>query len=170
MHRHEKDNKLERYETLLHDFARHIYGFCYSHTQGDDEARQLVQEVMEDVWNGLDGLQATTARQTNRWIQQLMHNALAAHHRSKQSIVMLPLESAGQVADESDDKAELLHELVTHLPLGDQMLVNRRLEGYSAAEIAESERVSVDVVNHRMMRIKHKLKTIFDKFYGEEQR
>ena len=98
-----------------------------------------------------------------------MRTTLAARLRKRTTLATVPIDNVGDVPAENHDDEELLRDLVAHLSLDEQRLVSRRLEGYTSAEIAASEGVSVDVVNHRMMRIKHKLRVIYDKLYGTDK-
>ena len=156
-----------RYEELLHDFGRHIASYCSRHAVGRVETRELVQDVMVAVWEGLDRLDAaSTPRQVNRWLHKLMRHAVYDRYFRRKALPTVPLEMAGDVADSETCDRELLDDLVSRLSPDEQELIRERFEGYTPAEMAAKRNLTVNTLNQRMSRITQKLKTIYGQLYA----
>ena len=160
-----------RYNELLRDFGRHIVGFCSRHAVGRTETRELVQDVMVSLWLRMDYLDpASTPRQTNRWLQRLMRQAVFDRYFRRKPLPTVPLEEAEGVSESTTADRELLYDLVSHLDAAERQLITERLEGYTPTEMAERHNTTVNTMNQRLSRITKKLKTIYNQQYATPDR
>ena len=170
------DNSTERerrYADFLDRFGGNIRRYCIDHSDSLHEAEDLTQDVLAAVWMMLPKMRSeSTPRQQNRWLYRLMQSVFVRHLRrwrkGRHRLVPTPVLDA-QTADRSgDDNAELLDELAALLPKRDRTMVSDTMEGYSTTEIAVRHGMTPGAVSTQMNRIKKKLKTIYDKLYGEQ--
>lgn len=162
-----ENDKYCRYNELLHDFGRHIVGYCSRHAVGRAETRELVQDVMVALWQRMDYLDpASTPRQVNRWLQRLMRQAVFDRYFRRRPLPTVPVEEAAAVSDDEGHDRELLDDLVSRLDPDERQLIAERLEGYTPAEMAEQHRTTVNTMNQRLSRITKKLKTIYNQLYA----
>ena len=148
-----------RYLALLQTFKSHIFNYCYSHSDDEADAEDLMQEILAMVWQCLPGLQSDSSpRQQNRWLQHVMRTAFIRHLRQRPPFVTVPLSHAAHRTADSGNERELLDDLLGHLTDDERHLVQQRLQGYTNAEIAEQEQLNVNTVKQRFRRIIIKLK------------
>jgi RNA polymerase sigma factor (sigma-70 family) len=76
------------------------------------------------------------------------------HRRPSPTLVPLP----DNLIDETDDSRDTVDELLARLADADRQLVQLRLEGYSADEIAERMGLRRDTVYQRLHRIIERLR------------
>ncbi|MBQ6955152.1 MAG: RNA polymerase sigma factor [Bacteroidales bacterium] len=149
-----------RYEALLRDFGRHIEHYCFTHCSSAFEASELVQAVLDKVWNGIATLRPdSSSRQVNRWLQKVMRSAAADWFRRRRGHTV-PLEATALVADQPSYDTELLDDLLSYLSDEERVLLQERLDGYSSAEIGERHGIAANAVDQRIFRIVNKLKQI----------
>ena len=157
---HHTPDDYRRYEALLHDFRRHIEHYCFSRSRSADEAADLVQAVLEKVWNGIGTLRPdSTPRQVNRWLRQVMRSAVSNWFR-RGRVATMPLDASAEVMGQQSYDADLLDELLAHLNDDERALLQERFAGYTSAEIGEKYGISANAVDQRMLRIVNKLKRI----------
>ena len=151
--------RTKRYLALLQTFKGHIFNYCYSHSNDEADAEDLMQEIFTAVWQGIPGLRSDSSpRQQNRWLQHVMRTAFFRHLRQRLPFATVPLTPDNDRADDSNTEHELLDELLGHLTDDERHLVQQRLQGYSYAEIAEQEQLNENAVKQRFHRIINKLK------------
>lgn len=159
----------DRYMALLGDFSRHIEHFCAIHSNRREDADDMMQEVFIMVWENIDGLREdSTPRQVNRWLQRVMRTVFIRHMRKQPRYSTSDLDDAKGLQVEQDDNAELIEELVAHLPAEDHQLMQERFEGYSNKEIAQRHGLKENTLNQRMSRITTKLRDIYIQLYESQ--
>lgn len=161
------DNSSLKFSDMLGRYGGHIARYCYFHANSNSEAKDLIQEVEVALWQSLETLRATTPRQTTRWVNSLMRNTVSTHFRRKR-LKTVPLEQAVGLPVADDAEMEHLESLVAHLEPDEQQLIRLLFDGYSRAEIAAEEGLTVGAIHQRMHRILNRLKEINTKLYGDK--
>ena len=159
------DEKEDRYLQFLDRFGGNIWNFCLSTSDSCADADDLMQEIFAAVWEGLPSVD-TNPRRENRWLRRVMVSVLSRHLQHRIRRIFMNLSDLPDLTA-ADSDTELLDALAEHLPPDDRTLMQSLREGYKVNEIAERMGISVPAVHTRISRLKKKLKTIYDKHYGE---
>lgn len=144
-----------------------IYKVCYMYAEDEEHLKDLCQEVMANMWQGLGSYRGEARMST--WIYRLAINTcvsyLRHHGRSASNTVSLD-EGAYDVADDSNDKTAMLkmmYELIAGLGKIDKAIVMLRLDEYSYDEISAITGLTRNNVASRLHRIKARLSKQIDK-------
>ncbi len=150
------NNRHQSYTELLRRHRSLVWRLCWARARGDFErCRDLVQEVSLSLWEHYGRLRPGSGPlQERAWVFWHTRTVLDhLHRRPSPTLVALPAEMP---ADE-DDSREHLDDLLASLGDEDRRLVQLRLEGYDASEIAQQLRISRDAVYQRLHRIIERL-------------
>lgn len=153
------------YGDMLSRYGKQIVRYCYFRAKNYSEAMELIQEVEVAMWESLDTMRATTPRQTTSWVNSVMRNTISNHFRRKR-LKTVPLEQAASLPLADDADLEQLHSLIAYLDPDEQRLLKQLFDGYSRAEIAAAEGLTVGAIHQRMHRIVNRLKEINKKING----
>lgn len=146
-----------RYLAMLRIFERHIVNYCYSHSNGVEDAQDLSQDIMVLIWEKLDTLKPnSTPQQQNRWLYKVMRTAFVRHLWHKPRIKTIPLSAADNVANEEDSDG--LEELLDCLNDDDRRLLEAYFQGYTHVEVAKAFGLSNEAARQRYHRIIKRLK------------
>lgn len=145
------------YTALLSRYRQLVWSLCWTRARGNvEQCRDLVQEVSLSLWEHYGKLRLDASPFEERawvtWHTRTVLNHL--HRRPSPTLVPLP----DEVPDEQDDTRETVDELLQRLADTDRQLVQLRLEGYSANEIAEQTGLNRDAVYQRLHRIIERLR------------
>ena len=168
-----EQKKKERYNRLLHRHLRRINTICTFEARSYEDGRDLVQEVMVALWEGLENLQSDASLwQEAAWVRQVVTSTtidrFRQRHRQRREGCTVPIEQVSELCQEEDDRTELVKERLAYLPPRERRLMEESLEGYDADELAQAHGVSANIIHQRMYRIRKKMKTIYNKLYGTE--
>lgn len=135
-----------------------IYSVCYMYAKGREEADDIFQEVLINLWKGLQTFRGESAERS--WVYRISLNTCISYKRKKQ-ISTVPLDIAPDVL--SPDTAvgrqtEMLHARIGQLEPVDRALVLLWLENMSYEEIGAIVGLPAKNVGVRLVRIKEKLK------------
>lgn len=146
----------QSYTDLLRRHRPLVWTLCWTRAHGDYErCRDLVQEVSLSLWEHFGRLRPNAGPlQERAWV--LWHTRTVLNHLHRRpSPTLVPLRD--DVAAEEDDSQEQLDDLLAPFSDSDRQLVQLRLEGYEAAEIAQQLNISRDAVYQRLHRIIERL-------------
>ena len=166
-------SKIDRYDHLLRHNSRSINLFCYLEARNPEDGRDLRQEVLTALWEGLENLKSDAGSwQEAAWVRRVMIRIgidRDRHRKSQRHVgYTLPLEQVSELCQEEDARTEVVKEMLAYLDPRERQLVEENLAGYSAAELARMHGVSADGIRQRMYRIRKKMRTIYNKLYGRE--
>jgi RNA polymerase sigma-70 factor (ECF subfamily) len=159
-------DRVPTWEEIAHDYGRFLYTVCYRLTGNDDEAQDLVQEVLLRVRRGLATYQPGSME---GWLSRIATNAFLddVRRQKRRPVEALPddpervLEGAPS-ADEALDNASLpdhVQQALRELPDDYRAaVVLCDVVGFSYQEIAESLDVPVGTVRSRIHRGRSLLK------------
>lgn len=147
---------------------KRVWSMCWAYAGGDWECcRDLVQEVTLSLWQHYGKLrQGANAFEERAWVVWHTRTVLNHLHRKRRHVyIPLTPENAAALPCDNDSSRDLVDELLGSLSDADRQLVELRLKGYDASEIAEQMGIARDTVYQRLHRIVVKLR---DK-YGYER-
>jgi len=126
-----------------------------------EEVNDLFQEVLINLWKGLDSFKAQSDIRT--WIYRIALNTCISANRKKKKIEKVSLSMNIDLFDDKDEKAkqvQLLHDRINKLQPFDKAIVLLWLENMSYDEIGAIVGISTNNVAIRLFRIKEKLKNM----------
>lgn len=126
-----------------------------------EEVNDLFQEVLINLWKGLDSFKAQSDIRT--WIYRIALNTCISANRKKKKIETVSLSMNIDLFDDKDEKAkqvQLLHDRIKKLQPFDKAIVLLWLENMSYDEIGAIVGISTNNVAIRLFRIKEKLKNM----------
>lgn len=150
-------------EKLFTDIVRQhkssIYSVCYMFAKDADEADDLFQEVLINLWKGMDSFRHESKIST--WIWRVSFNTCISAERKKKrkKEVSLSMDiNLFESPDEDSRQIRMLHKRIHRLQPFDRAIVMLWLEGLCYEEIAAVVGISVKNVSVRLVRIKEMLK------------
>ncbi|WKN30238.1 sigma-70 family RNA polymerase sigma factor [Porifericola rhodea] len=157
---------LEEFKHKVLPVKNKLYRFALRYLGNEDEAKDVVQEVLIKAWDRREELHVY--RSIEAWCMQLTRNIslnkLKSGHYSKTDVLddglrlsysaQSPYESA-----ETQDTMNSLQKFMRHLPLLQQQVIQLRdVEGYTYDEISEQLDVSLGQVKINLFRARQNLK------------
>lgn len=153
-----KENE-RQFADIVRQHKSSIYSVCYMFAKDADEADDLFQEVLIDLWKGMDSFRQESKIST--WIWRVSFNTCISADRKKKrkKEVRLSMDvNLFESPDEDSRQIRMLHERIHRLQPFDRAIVMLWLEGISYEEIGAIVGISVKNVSVRLVRIKEMLK------------
>jgi RNA polymerase sigma factor (sigma-70 family) len=154
-------------ETLQTKFAQivkenksTIYTVCYMFSNDSDEVNDLFQEVLVNLWKGLDSFGGRSDLRT--WIYRIALNTCISLDRKKK-MKTVPLTMDANLFEDRDkdtQQVKMLHNRISQLQPFDKAIVLLWLENISYDEIGAIVGISTQNVATRLFRIKERLKNM----------
>ena len=159
----DKDYGLQtEFERIVREHKATIYTVCYMFSDDNATVADMFQEVLINIWNGLENFQGRSSAGT--WIWRVSLNTCITYDRKrKRAPVILPLDPGINLYENTDDESRqinLLHKRIHRLGMLDRAIVLLWLEDLSYEEIGEITGISPKNVSVRLVRIKEKLKNM----------
>ena len=145
-----------------------IFKTCLGFTGNSEEAKDLVQEVCINLWQGLGKFRKDANIST--WIYRVTVNTCLMYKRKKklQTIALSNVQEPKFLADKANDKAEkdlqLLRKYIAELPEKERIIIILYLENLSYEEIAEVTGITVNYLGVKINRIKKILTKKFNNY------
>jgi len=165
-------NKETSYKTAIDANKDRIYRICCCYVRDDDERRDVFQEVLIHIWEGLDRFEEKS--QMSTWIYRIAVNTCLGHIRmqTRRRKVFdgsanvdqeaIPDESADEGAAETEQAVNHLYDCIDQLLPLEKTLVSLYLEDLSTEQMAEVVGISEGNVRVKLHRIKKKLKEMME--------
>jgi len=153
-----KENE-RQFADIVRQHKSSIYSVCYMFAKDADEADDLFQEVLINLWKGMDSFRHES--KINTWIWRVSFNTCisADRKRKRKKEVRLSMDvNLFESPDEDSRQIRMLHERIHRLQPFDRAIVMLWLEGISYEEIGAIVGISVKNVSVRLVRIKEMLK------------
>jgi RNA polymerase sigma-70 factor (ECF subfamily) len=142
-----------------------IFKLCYSYLDKKENAEDLFQEVMMNVWMNLDKFRGESRIST--WIYRIAINTALLYNKKDSRINKVKMQNGNpeniretESYDESMEKEKkiILHyESISKLSKQNRLIITLALEGLSYADISEIVGITVSNVGVRINRIKDEL-------------
>lgn len=157
-------DKEARFRRIIHENWDTIYAVCYMFSKDADEVDDLFQDVLINLWKGLDCFGGRSSVRT--WIYRIALNTCISGQRKRKRQHSVPLTMDINLFEDGDDdtlQVKMLYERINSLWLYDRALILLWLDNMSYEEIGAVMGISEKNVSVRLVRIKEKLKNINDK-------
>ena len=150
----------QEFTNLIREHRSTIYTVCYMFSKDSDEVADLFQEILINIWNGLEKFRGESSIRT--WIWRISFNTCVSHQRKQARRVKgYPLNMSIDLFDENTEdikQIRMLQRRIRKLGPFDRAIVLLWLEDLSYAEIGEIVGISEKNVSVRLVRIKEQLK------------
>jgi RNA polymerase sigma factor (sigma-70 family) len=153
----------ESFETRVLPTKNKLFRFAFRLLGSQEEARDVVQEVMIKVWNGRE--QWATIDNMEAWCMRITKNLSLDRLRSKQRKITDPMEDGFEIRQEGltplertelDESMVQINQLMTALPDKQRQVMHLRdIEGYSYNEICEILELDMNQVKVNLFRARN---------------
>ena len=114
----DKDYGLQtEFERIVREHKATIYTVCYMFSDDNATVADMFQEVLINIWNGLENFQGRSSAGT--WIWRVSLNTCITYDRKrKRAPVILPLDPGINLYENTDDESRqinLLHKRIHRL-------------------------------------------------------
>ncbi len=145
---------------VVNDNRQMIYKVCYMYATDNDHFKDLYQEVLASLWQGLDSFRGESKMST--WIYRTAINTCVTFFRKHKShgADTVTLEAVADIPGDDNSRSDMLKEmyrLISGLNKMDKALILMWLDERSYDEIAEVTGLSRNNVATRLRRIKQRL-------------
>lgn len=158
---------METLEKEFTDFVRQhkstVFTVCYLFSKNQDEANDLFQEVLINLWRGFSDFRGESSVRT--WVYRVSLNtciSLDRKHRRHETVPLTMDINLFEDKDEDTRQINLLYQRINRLGAFDKALVLLWLENMSYDEIAAIVGISTKNVSVRLVRIREELKKMSD--------
>jgi len=159
-------NKEQLFNDVYVENKDKIYRICCFYIQDEDERKDLFQEVLTNVWRGLDRFEGRSKIST--WVYRIAVNTSMAYFKkqNKENDIKngiekeLSFESHEPSSENEQESIRRLHYAISDLNKLEKAIVSLMLEEVSQKEIAEVMGFSENNIRVKIHRIKNKLKSI----------
>ena len=159
------------FSRLYDEYRDRIYRMCCYYVSGEEDRKDLYQEVLHNIWKGLGSFRGDSALST--WVYRVTVNsslAFIAKQKTRKEKLVKFGEFVGsrprfnEGVEEGSD-VDLLYHAIAELPLIDMIIMSLVLEEASTKEIASATGLTKSNVRVRIHRAKDRLKGLIE---GEE--
>lgn len=149
----------QEFARLVQEHKDYIYTVCYMFSKDQDEVNDLFQEVLINLWRGIDSFKGEA--KVSSWIYRISLNTCISADRKKKRMKTEPLDMDVNLYDDHDADArqiQMLHKRVHKLRPFDRAIVLLWLEDLSYEEIGAIMGISSKNVSVKLVRIREELK------------
>ena len=147
------------FEQVIKQHKSTIYTVCLMFSKDSDEVNDLFQEVLINLWKGVEGFEGRSNIGT--WIWRVSFNTCISSERKKKKLGTVPLTMEINLFEDKDEdtrQVQMLYKRIHQLKPFDRAIVLLWLEGMPYEEIASIVGITVKNVSVRLYRIKEELK------------
>ena len=149
-----------KFAEMVREHKGIIFTACYMFSKDQDEVNDLFQEVLINLWKGMESFRGESDIKT--WIYRVSLNTCISSERKKKRNT-LPLDMDVNLYEDRDEdtlQIKMLYRRINKLGFFDRAIVLLWLENMSYEEIAAITGISVKNVSVRLVRIKEQLKNM----------
>jgi len=155
-----KNQQEELFAQLVREHKSTIYTVCYMFSHDEEEVNDLFQEVLINMWKGMDGFREESKFST--WIYRVaLNTCLMQERKKKREVPKIPLSMNINLFDDDDAntrQTRQLHQRISKLDFVDRAIVMLWLEGMNYDEIGSVVGITTRNVATKLFRIKEQLK------------
>jgi len=156
------ESKQQTFERMVRDHRATIYTVCYMFSNNTDEVSDLFQEVLTNLWRGMEGFEGRSDIKT--WIYRVsLNTCISIDRKNKKRKTTVPLSMNINLFEDNDDDSkqiEMLRKRIAKLGAFDRAIILLWLENMSYEEIGAVVGISAKNVSVRLYRIKEQLKNM----------
>lgn len=152
------DKNEEDFSRIVKENKSTIYTVCHMFADCQDEADDLFQDVLLNLWKGFQTFRGDS--KVNSWIYRVaLNTCISAERKNRQRKTERLAMDINLYEDKDDDSRQIqqLHRLIGKLEVIDRAIILMWLENLSYEEIADILGISVKNVSVKLVRIKDKL-------------
>lgn len=155
---------MQNFQQIIDQFHPMLYKIGKSYTEDTADFDDLYQEMLIQIWQSLKRFNHKSKIST--WIYRVALNTALTHHRqTKKKFLNTELKhipeptanSEEHLAQENEQKINLLYESIRALKRDDRAIILLHLEGKQYDEIADIIGISKSNVGVKLLRIRKKL-------------
>ena len=150
----------QEFTKVVREHKGTIYTVCYMFSKDEDEVADLFQEILINIWKGLEKFRGDSSMRT--WIWRISFNTCVSYEKKKsRKGSTIPLSLSINLFDDSDEdtrQIKMLQKRIRQLGPFDRAIVLLWLDDLSYAEIGEIVGISEKNVSVRLVRIREQLK------------
>lgn len=153
------EQKEKDFSDLVKTHKGSIYSVCMMFSESEADVEDLFQEVLINLWRGLETFRGDSSPAT--WIWRVSLNTCLSWERGRKRRKQLQLDLQHNYfsnSKEEDRQIRMLHQRISRLRPFDRAIVLLWLENLPYEEIASIVGISVKNVSIRLYRIKETLK------------
>ena len=148
---------------LVHEQKSTIYTVCYMFARDKDEAADLFQDVLINLWKGIGKFRNDSELST--WVYRVSLNTCISADRKKRKMPTTRLDMNIDLFDDDDTDSrqiQVLRQRIQRLQPLDRAIVLLWLESLSYQEIADIVGLTPKNISVRLTRIRLQLKQMKD--------
>ena len=153
----------QEFTNLVNEHKATIYTVCYMFSKDEDEVNDLFQEILINLWRGVDSFKGKA--KMSSWIYRICLNTCISADRKKKRMPTERLDMNINLYEDEDadtQQIKMLYKRVHRLRPFDRALVLLWLEGIPYDEIGAITGISAKYVSVRLSRIRQELKNMKD--------
>lgn len=154
----------QEFANIVREHKSTIYTVCYMFSKNLNEVDDLFQEVLLNLWRGIEHFKGESKLAT--WIYRISLNTCISADRKKKKHATETLSQQADIYAATDEaetrQIQMLHKRVHRLRPFDRAIVLLWLEGLPYDEIGAITGISAKNVSVRLVRIREELKQMTD--------
>lgn len=157
---------LEAFQNRVLPAKNKLFRFAYRLLDDEEEAKDVVQEVMIKVWNGREGMDEV--QNWEAWCMRIAKNLSLDRIRSRQRKSTDPIEDGFDIRNETlsphettelSESMQRINQLIAALPEKQRQVIHLRdIEGYSYNEICEILDLDMSQVKVNLFRARNSVR------------
>ena len=156
------DNKEREFAQIVQENKRRIYTVCYMFSKDADEVNDLFQEILVNLWKGLQSYEGDKFIST--WVWRVSFNTCINYSKKqKRALEKVPLDvniNLFEDMDEDSMQIRQLYDRINKLGYIDRSIILMWLENLSYDEIGSILGITANNVSVKLVRIREKLKSM----------
>jgi RNA polymerase sigma-70 factor (ECF subfamily) len=156
------DNKEREFAPIVLENKRRIYTVCYMFSKDADEVNDLFQEILVNLWKGLQSYEGDKFIST--WVWRVSLNTCINYSKEqKRALEKVPLDVNINLFEDMDDDSMQIRQLydrINKLGYIDRSIILMWLENLSYDEIGSILGITANNVSVKLVRIREKLKSM----------
>lgn len=160
----DKSIKEKEFEEIIKQYGGIATKICYYFSSNPEEFKDLRQEVLCNIWKGLEKFRQDSKLST--WIYRICFNTCVSFQRKERKYEKISIETILNLPDDSgDSKLEQynrMHGLIKELKYEERAIILMWLDDMSYDEISELTGIKRNTIAVRLKRIKEKLVKMAD--------
>ena len=156
------DNKEREFAQIVLENKRRIYTVCYMFSKDADEVNDLFQEILINLWKGLQSYEGDKFIGT--WVWRVSFNTCINYSKKqKRALEKVPLDvniNLFEDMDEDSMQIRQLYDRINKLGYIDRSIILMWLENLSYDEIGSILGITANNVSVKLVRIREKLKSM----------
>ena len=156
------DNKEREFAQIVQENKRRIYTVCYMFSKDADEVNDLFQEILVNLWKGLQSYEGDKFIGT--WVWRVSLNTCINYSKKqKRALEKVPLDvniNLFEDMDEDSMQIRQLYDRINKLGYIDRSIILMWLENLSYDEIGSILGITANNVSVKLVRIREKLKSM----------